>query len=401
MKKAMVAILVSLFVISMFFGFVSGNEAVTAEQRGKELFNKINDYRISKGLEKIEWHENSYVVAHNHTVNMHNLSQLAHNLYGKNPGDRLNDAGITHSCYVENVAFNQGQIDPIQVAFDQWKKSDNHNKNMLDDCAKKGSVAIVSSDTKGFYFTYLAFTPKGDDNPTPPDDSNKQNTTAELIKVKMEKGGQSPSYTMTWSNTGETMMTINWRVDYKNGADWILVSPITATLTPGQDGKFSFSFDISNLSVGIYKAELIFSHELGTHTIPIEMTVQAPGIKVVELWIGSDIMRVNGETIRLDAPPQIVSGRTVVPVRAISEAFGAKVSWDGSEKKVTITLGTSYIEMWVNSATAFADYNKVTIDPPPMIIAGRTFVPFRFIGEALGATVSWDGDERKVTLTIF
>jgi Copper amine oxidase N-terminal domain/Cysteine-rich secretory protein family/Viral BACON domain len=399
MKKVTTLFLITLLIISLF-GFIPGIQSVIAQQQGKELFNKINDYRILMGLEKIEWHESGYVVAYNHSVNMHNLSQLTHNLYGKDPGNRLDDAGITHSCYVENVAFNQGQIDPIQVAFDQWKKSDRHNKNMLDDCAKKGAVAIVSSSSKGYYFTYLAFTTKDDDSSPPPDNSNQQSTTAELIKVKMEKGSQSPSYTMTWSNTGETIMTINWKVDYKNGADWILVSPTTTTLTPGQDGEFSFSFDISNLSNGTYKAELIFSHELGTHTIPIEMTVQAPGIKMVELWIGSDIMRVNGETIRLDAPPTIVSGRTVVPVRAISEAFGAKVSWDGNEKKVTITLGTSYIEMWVNSATAFADYQKVTIDPPPMIISGRTFVPFRFIGEALGATVSWDGDERKVTLMI-
>ncbi|MCK5744536.1 MAG: hypothetical protein KAH30_07330, partial [Caldisericia bacterium] len=321
MKKVTTLFLITLLIISLF-GFIPGIQSVIAQQQGKELFNKINDYRISMGLEKIEWHENSYVVAYNHSVNMHNLSQLTHNLYGKDPGNRLDDAGITHSCYVENVAFNQGHLDPVQSAFDQWKKSDGHNKNMLDDCAKKGSVAIVSSDTKGFYFTYLAFTTKDDDSSPPPDDSNKQNTTDELIKVKMEKGSQSPSYTMTWSNTGETVMNIKWRVEYKIGTNWILVSPTTTTLSPGQDGEFSFSFDISNLSNGIYKAELIFSHELGTHTIPIEMTVQAPGIKVVELWIGSDIMRVNGETIRLDAPPQIVSGRTVVPVRAISEAFG-------------------------------------------------------------------------------
>jgi hypothetical protein len=60
--------------------------------------------------------------------------------------------------------------------------------------------------------------------------------------------------------------------------------------------------------------------------------------KIIKLQIGNKIAYVDGNELTLDVPPQIINGRTMVPVRFISEGLGAEVGWDGATKTVTITM---------------------------------------------------------------
>jgi len=60
---------------------------------------------------------------------------------------------------------------------------------------------------------------------------------------------------------------------------------------------------------------------------PKKITIKL-GSKVVELWIGKLEAKVNGKTVKLDVPPMIKKGRTFVPIRFVSEALGAKVDWN-------------------------------------------------------------------------
>jgi len=60
--------------------------------------------------------------------------------------------------------------------------------------------------------------------------------------------------------------------------------------------------------------------------------------KVIKLQIGNKIAYVDGNQLTLDVPPQIINGRTMVPVRFVSEGLGAEVGWDGTTKTVTITM---------------------------------------------------------------
>jgi len=390
MKRIVAGLLIVVLTIGITIT-VNQPSLVSGAQTAETLFDMINDYRVSQGLAEISWHTGCYTVAYDHTQNMHNTSQLSHVLNGKGVEDRLNDAGIEWSCYVENVAFNQGHSDPVASALNQWKTSDGHRKNMLSDCITTGAVAIVFSTVKGYYFTFLAI----ESSVEQPQGSSK------TIKHTMNKDENSPTYTMTFQDTGESNLNHTWSIDYKNNTDWIATSPESNSISPGETCEFKIVFTPTHLTAGVYKADIIFSSEAGNHTVYVELTIVEDGKGTVELWIGSDIMRVNGQTVRLDAPPQIIDGRTLVPVRVISEAFGANVGWEGEERKVTVALGKScYIEMWIESSTAFVDGRKATLEPPPTIVSGRTFVPFRFIGEALGGTVHWDGDERKVTIVL-
>ncbi|MFY0546266.1 stalk domain-containing protein [Brevibacillus sp. H7] len=116
--------------------------------------------------------------------------------------------------------------------------------------------------------------------------------------------------------------------------------------------------------------------------------------------VRSDIRIIaNGKELSFpDAAPYIDSGRTMVPVRFVSEALGAHVEWNAAEQKVTITHQGKTIELTVGQKTAMVNGTKLTLDAKPVVIKGRTFVPLRFVSEAFGADVQWNAPERLVTV---
>jgi len=73
---------------------------------------------------------------------------------------------------------------------------------------------------------------------------------------------------------------------------------------------------------------------------------------VIILQIGNKNFTVNGSQRTLDSPPIIKNNRTLLPIRAIIEALGGTVSWDANEKKVTVILGNDTIELWIGKNTA-------------------------------------------------
>ncbi|HON83997.1 MAG TPA: stalk domain-containing protein, partial [Caldisericia bacterium] len=125
---------------------------------------------------------------------------------------------------------------------------------------------------------------------------------------------------------------------------------------------------------------------------------------VLKLQIGNKTMWVNDNEIEIDVPPQIVEGRTLLPIRWAAEPLGAEVGWDGDEKKVTVTLKDTTIELWIGKSIAKVNGVNTPIDPDnpkvvPMIINGRTMLPVRFVAENLGCKVDWDQDTKTVTIT--
>ncbi|MEW6573432.1 MAG: stalk domain-containing protein [Bacillota bacterium] len=105
---------------------------------------------------------------------------------------------------------------------------------------------------------------------------------------------------------------------------------------------------------------------------------------------------IDGERLSCDVPPVIEQGRTLVPLRAIFEALGAAVDWDGTTRTVTGRKRTTTVKLVVGQKTAYVNGKAVALDVPARIISGRTMVPLRFIGESLGAKVDWDGTKRTV-----
>jgi len=106
----------------------------------------------------------------------------------------------------------------------------------------------------------------------------------------------------------------------------------------------------------------------------------------------------NSAVFKFDLPPVIKSGRTLIPVRAITEGFGAKVQWVGEENKVVITKDDTTIELWINVQEVAVNGEKVVLDTNPEIISSRTFVPLRFIAETLNLTVEWNEEDETIEL---
>jgi len=108
---------------------------------------------------------------------------------------------------------------------------------------------------------------------------------------------------------------------------------------------------------------------------------------------------VDGNQVTFDSPPIIVDGRTLVPLRAIFESLEADVEWDSIERKVTSTRGDTTIVLYIGNREAYVNGESIIMDVPPRIINGRTLVPVRFITESFGGDVKWDGIERIVKIS--
>lgn len=113
-------------------------------------------------------------------------------------------------------------------------------------------------------------------------------------------------------------------------------------------------------------------------------------------------VNLNGQKMEFDVNPFIEDGRTLVPMRAIFEAIGASVTWDG-ETRLAIALyqingEPNYIALQIDNKTAHVNDSKVELDVPARIVGDRTFVPLRFISETIGKTVTWNQDTYTVDI---
>ena len=107
---------------------------------------------------------------------------------------------------------------------------------------------------------------------------------------------------------------------------------------------------------------------------------------------------LNGDNLNLAQPPVIIDGRTLVPFRGIFEALGAEVSWDGETKTVTGAAGSTSIELIIDNTKAYVNGEEKILDVAPCIINDYTMVPVRFVSEAFGAKVQWDPQSRTVSI---
>jgi len=125
---------------------------------------------------------------------------------------------------------------------------------------------------------------------------------------------------------------------------------------------------------------------------------------IIILQVGQTSFTVNGISNTLDSPPVIKNGRTLLPIRIVIEALNGSVGWDAATKKVTVSLGSNTIELWIGKSIAKVNGINTPIDVTnsqvvPEIINGRTMLPLRFVTENLGCDVKWDGATNTVTIT--
>ena len=109
-------------------------------------------------------------------------------------------------------------------------------------------------------------------------------------------------------------------------------------------------------------------------------------------------VQFNGKYMTFDVPPLLINDRTMVPMRAIFEALGCSVSWnDGTRTATGVRNGTT-VSLTIDDNIAKIDGEKITLDAPAALINGRTMIPLRFVSEALGASVKWEDETSTVRI---
>lgn len=164
-------------------------------------------------------------------------------------------------------------------------------------------------------------------------------------------------------------------------------------------GKYSFNVNIPAEIPKLFKYETTLN------------PIFDPTPKKVEivLKIGNPVVKINGkEQPPLEAVPFIdkPSGRTFVPVRLISEAFGAEIVWEPVTRQISITTDDITISIKIDSPIAIVNGKEVLIDDKypklaPMIVNGITVIPIRFIAENFGCEVKWDDMTETITIIYY
>ncbi|UMZ74955.1 copper amine oxidase N-terminal domain-containing protein [Natranaerofaba carboxydovora] len=108
---------------------------------------------------------------------------------------------------------------------------------------------------------------------------------------------------------------------------------------------------------------------------------------------------VRGEQLEFgDVLPVIRDGRVLLPLRATSEALGAKVDWDGENRVVTVERDDILIELEIGNNVVIVNGEEREIDVPASIENGRTLVPLRFVSEILGDKVDYDEETGEINI---
>lgn len=109
---------------------------------------------------------------------------------------------------------------------------------------------------------------------------------------------------------------------------------------------------------------------------------------------------INDTQYFMNPEPYIKEGRTLVPMRRVFEILGAQVTWNEAEQCVTAVKGITEIKLYIGSSTAYKNGQPVQLEVPAEIMAstGRTMVPLRFVSEALGGSVNWTGATRTINI---
>ena len=234
-----------------------------------------------------------------------------------------------------------------------------------------------------------------------------------LVKAQDEAGNESAEQTISFT-VDTTHPTINLNIpqqthsntitisgsanDNLSGIDYLKINGQSIIIS--SDGSFTSTITLSEGLNQITMEAKDFAGNITKQTTTITYSPET----VIQLTIGNSVFTVNGVPKQLDSPPVIKNSRTLLPIRAVIESLGGTVDWSPSDKKVTVSLGTNTIELWIGNPQAKVNGITKWIDDTnhkvvPEIINGRTMIPLRFVTENLGATVDWNQDTKTITIT--
>jgi len=118
--------------------------------------------------------------------------------------------------------------------------------------------------------------------------------------------------------------------------------------------------------------------------------------------IGDPKFSLNGVEQTMDVAPYLKNDRTYLPLRFVAKAVGvpdSNIIWNGSEQSVVLIKEGSVVKLTIGSNIMTINGTPITMDVAPEIVdPGRTMLPIRWVGQALGCTINWDNATQTVTV---
>ncbi|OWZ84957.1 hypothetical protein CDO51_00700 [Natranaerobius trueperi] len=142
--------------------------------------------------------------------------------------------------------------------------------------------------------------------------------------------------------------------------------------------------------------------EPGDNLVEIKAKDWAQNINEKELLFYYDPyeidVNVKGGHLTLDVPPVVDNGRTLIPIKALGDALGAQISYGGPDEPIKINKLHNEIQIYLDSNTSYLNGEPINLGTKPMIINERTMIPIREVAEVLGTKVYWNEDSRTVII---
>lgn len=258
---------------------------------------------------------------------------------------------------------------------------------------------------------------------------NGNNQTMALSEIKVRTAPYAPTYfsanrlsdntvELFWNNrTKVTVINIERK---KEGGPWILIKEyiilppvpsscyyIDTTAAPGTTYTYRCFAVLLDQSGGPFISEPSNEAKVTTSGASMLNLSDKPSLtskKVIRFNLGKTDYSVDGQTLTMDTAPVSSEGRTMLPIKYVTDALGATLAWDGQAQKVSIIKGDTTVELWIGQNTARVNGAERLIDSgnpnvrPFIAPPGRTMLPLRFISESLGCTVNWNAELQEASI---
>lgn len=286
-------------------------------------------------------------------------------------------------------------------------------ENVAGALKEKKDLKVWFKDSYGFNFDDATFTVTNGDLEL---DQDNDHTSGDYLGIRIKSESTEPS---TIKISG-IKMTLDRTVpegpfDVRVGGDALVENYIDPTVSGFKytDTPYLSQYNTSGSSSSMSAAEYNTTYLADDLTSRVaqatlaNVVTRAGGTVATEakFVIGQPTYTtlLNSEEVQktMDVAAFIENGRTMLPVRFVADALGVKdqdIVWNGAARTVTIFKGNRIIQLTIDKYQMLVNGTPVMMDSPAIIKDGRTFLPVRFVAQALGANISWDEATRTVTI---
>ncbi|NHN34731.1 stalk domain-containing protein [Paenibacillus agricola] len=233
--------------------------------------------------------------------------------------------------------------------------------------------------------------------PAKPTETTSTDSNASTFKFQLLSGSKFPG-SVTTKSDGTFTINITTRTIPPTSTFYLVVkntqNSVIKRIVFNPAKPYTNSWTNLKLTTGGYYYYIKVVSESGDFATsePQFLPINTNGASIPQVFI-------SGQSQIYEQAPINQNGNMLVPLRAIFEALGATVSWDQNTQTVTATKGTIMIVLTIGSKTATVNGKTVILNVPGQLINGYTMVPIRFVSESLGANVKWDSTSSSVVIT--